>query len=140
VSAWLSVASALLGVVVGILLSGAMQYLFERRREKLTARAAARLLYADLARISAIMGYPEYNVSEMFDPELNPEKTWAQVRGSVVGFLTYSEWDAVRLAWEIVAHYNSDPDYVRRVWSDKAPELVGEGYMALRRLAGFPRE
>jgi hypothetical protein len=138
-SAWFSAVIGLLGVVVGVLLSGLLQYALERQRERRIARAGARVLYGDLVRLSAIFSYPELAPKEMFAPDLDPEKTWKELRASVVGHLTTGEWDAVRLAWELVAHYSIDPDYVRKNFEDP-DHYIGQGAEALRRLAGFPNE
>jgi hypothetical protein len=129
-----AVAFALAGVITGALLSGLVQYILERRRERSIAKSAARILQADLYRVSAILDYPNYRAEELFGPGLGPEQTWREYRSAVVGYLTQGEWDQVRYAWEVVTHYAAEPAYFEK-GREKASLAVNRGGQALDRLA-----
>jgi hypothetical protein len=127
-------AFALAGVITGALLSGLVQYILELRREREIAKSAARILQADLYRVSAILGYPSYRVEELFGPGLGPEQTWREHRNAIVGYLTEGEWDQVRYAWEVVTHYAAEPTYFENR-REEASLAVNTGGQALNRIA-----
>jgi hypothetical protein len=91
-------AYAIIGVVVGALSTGAVQYLLERRRNLVEARAAARLVYDELLeagdRAKQTLREIEEQGRTVFPlADIEPrDEMWVEHRGRLAAVLRGAEW------------------------------------------------
>jgi hypothetical protein len=91
-------AYAIIGVVVGALSTGAVQYLLERRRNRVEARAAARLVYDELFdagdKAKQTLREIEERGRTVFPlADIEPrDEMWVEHRGRLAAVLSGAEW------------------------------------------------
>jgi hypothetical protein len=86
----------LAGVLVGGLVTGAVNYVLERRREQASARVALRLLESELTNVGNAV---ETAIERSFWAPWNfarTRQTWDEHRAEAARVLSNGEWDKVR--------------------------------------------
>jgi hypothetical protein len=101
VNDWISALFVLAGVIVGGLLTGGVTLALDTRREKRAARAAARLVVAELNEIGARLNAAV--AAGVYGPEAGglplPDREWLEGRTLLAVALSDEEWDAVAHAY-----------------------------------------
>jgi hypothetical protein len=148
----------LIGVVVGALLSGTTTFIMAQRAEARQARAAARLLEAELRSVAEDLNLltaalTDDNVADLRALlRLPPQRAWDAHKPLLAAVLTSPEWYAVAAAYESLDYlrvassiddYFSDDgrrvhDLIRFLLKELASR-VQAGASAVSRLAGNPQ-
>lgn len=93
----------LVGVVIGGLLTGGVNYLLERRREKRSGQAAARLVHAALTNASTFIEASLVERMWMGDPRQGlADDVWIEHRNGIAEAPAFDGWYPVSLAWGFI--------------------------------------
>jgi hypothetical protein len=147
----------LVGVVVGALLSGGATYLMAKRAEANKARAAARLLEAELRPIAQGLdvlyralersGTKHVRVGQVVRHLPDSSRLWNEHKSLLAEVLDDADWYALASAYESIdiinrfsellpSNSNSDTESVSRALLMHASLLVDMGVQAVSHLAG----
>lgn len=99
---------ALLGVVIGGLLTAVLNYLLEARRNFLAARMAARLVVEELKPPAIRLRSMLKHDSWLYDPKppFGSAAVWTEYRQTLALGLSWYEWSAVSFAYSQLAAAN----------------------------------
>jgi hypothetical protein len=97
------------GVIVGALLTGAVEWWRETRRERRGARAAMRVLKNDLEVGAAMLGGTESSGLWWSRPSFSlPTKAWSDYRELLAtGIQNEDDWDVIRVSFQEFSDVNS---------------------------------
>jgi hypothetical protein len=106
----------LVGVVIGGVLTGGVDFVLERRREKRRGRAAARLIHAELSDIAAYVEASLLRRAWLADPAGALEgESWKQWRAALAEAPGFEGWYPISGAWGWISQLG------------QILELLGEG-------------
>jgi hypothetical protein len=94
----------LLGVIIGGLLTGAVSFIFERRRERIQARADARLILINYKVFSL---YIDEALNGDAWPSILPNiewsyNIWLSARPNLAATLSRDDWDAIEAGMHLI--------------------------------------
>lgn len=93
-------AIALIGVVIGGLLTGGVDFVLERRREKRSGTAAARLVHSSLTDVDSFIKASLVRRAWLGDPsEVLSERSWLDHSASLAAAPGFVGWYPVAGAW-----------------------------------------
>jgi hypothetical protein len=106
----------LVGVVIGGLLTGGVEFALERRRERRRGQAAARLVHAELSDIDAYVKASLFRRAWLADPkEVLQGESWREEKGALAEAPGFDGWYPISGAWGWITQLN------------QILELLGEG-------------
>jgi hypothetical protein len=132
----------LVGVVIGGLLNGAVNWRLERARERLAARASARLLSDSLARLDKSLPLMKRASSvQIVHPDVGASlDDWAQHRERLAPVLSIAQWTAVADCVPLLRELDATAELERHhgaasggldAWASVMHEGVGNALAAL---------
>jgi hypothetical protein len=143
-------AFALLGVLLGGLLTGGWAYALERRREQRSVRAAARLVQQEFVD-AVFSAFTAFHLTEKWKPITRPilveERVWLEHRAKLAEALSGAAWSDVYWASK---HRRDFMDWIESVETLHADDYTetkisnlqywaNRGWDALSAAAGIPR-
>jgi hypothetical protein len=154
-TALITAGATLLGVMVGAVLGGLIDYRLARRREQAEGRAGARLLQVNLSEAGPLLAAAERDSTWLATAVLRTD-AWNQYRGVMASVLDASRWETVAKAMGALQELEADiqqatvgaegyfgsVDLPRRmaVKAGQARRDARQAYNALADLAGTERK